>query len=25
VPLKQVMIAAQASYLEQVPSPTPGT
>ena len=25
VPLKQVMIAAQASYLEQVPSPTRGT
>ncbi len=25
VPLKQVMIAAQASYLEQVSSPTPGT
>lgn len=25
VPLKQVIIAAQASYLEQVSSPTPGT
>jgi uncharacterized protein (DUF111 family) len=25
IPLKQVMIAAQASYLEQEPSPTPGT